>query len=494
MKKNSIILTVFLLIGIIISCNKEEVLSTNNKNAILLDIRSNALTDTEIFELRNDFAVTLYTAMNNQPELRQFIYNKLALIKTNPDYELIYLTVKDELVFSNKTFKSILTQYADPLLLNNRGENFFDEITNLIPLMKISMPEILSIGFDSWNGTSVPSVAAVSKENDDFSLYDAQNPSGKNVSISSREQVFEYISGPVLAIMDAEIHYLINAEGYTHRGIPIKSYLPNRIDPRDAPPPPPEDDCIELLLEAMDAMEAYLVNGQEFWLIEHNLLLKMYLDCLNDLDDPDNPGAPCEEDCERDCEEKSEHLVKFRMHDNNVFYNIDNQGPLGIWETRYVFHCDVLAARLLSNGEISPHHKKIVTGALTIDDLYEYHYKWVVLPFPPFYMQWKVLDKPKWVPLSEAGGRWASDWKLYDIGTPVWYDWHEVDNGVTETNLEIKLTAKFIKKDEQEITGEATIGYNFKGDKIVELGKTYVDYCSPINTLHSTESVDFYVD
>lgn len=469
------ILIMFALIFTIGSCNKD---SFSGKSEDQIGLRTSMPTNAEVYEIRKDFAQTFYKAMASEAGLRSFIYQKCQIADTS-GYELVYISLKDKTVSRGLKFSEILTLYADPRILRKYGNDFFSTLTNLTPLLTISFPDLENIQLSTWNSTITPSLVAVSTLNDRaFTMYNVNNLNGNEIILSDLQTEEDVINSPVLVIHDAENHYLVNDEGITHQGVDIEDYMPQvPNDPRDPGNPGDPRDCWLYFLDAQTALENYIISGQSFYLVEHNILIDFYIDCLDLNGGGDPPPNPCPEPCERDCEEIDEHLVDFKINGWGVYSNIHNQ----LFETKYVFHAAILIAFRDWQGNISTLSEKMVTKAYKKKDIID------CSPHPCQGI-WRTESYRIW-----------TDWKKDLMGSPYQVTWAEVDNGQTTLNLKLSFGASFKIKEPTtgaEITETAgvEIGYSFVGDKIVELGNAPVFYCDPINLGNNTGSISFRCD
>ncbi len=143
-------------------------------------------------ELYQEFAKSLAISLNEEATLRAFIKEEGMKMFDN-DYDILYLSVKDEVVTADGlSFHQLITKHADnPLLI--------DAIEQDLPLLNIYIPELPS-GFscDTWDSsTEVPMVTYTDKSSDRYMIYDAN---GENKAISN-----ELIPGfPILVLKENE--------------------------------------------------------------------------------------------------------------------------------------------------------------------------------------------------------------------------------------------------------------------------------------------------
>ncbi len=450
----------FILLGLS-ACKKESI---TEENAAPFELK--AKDPKSINEVRILFAQTLSKALQDE-KLRQFIHEKMQKVY-HSDYEMIYLAEKNTIVYDNKKFSEILKSFADPEILKNHGEDFFNTLTDISPLLAINMPDLDAFNATTWNVNYIPDVAAVMEGTpSSFRLFSGNDDSGVNFRNEDTE-----LEDPTLSVWDAESYYLIQADGMTYEGPHVREYMPRIVAGPDGPggpgDPPPGDDCGMLLQMALSALDTYEVTGQTFYLIQHNVLLEMYIDCLG-LGGGNGDPDPCTEPCERDCEVIDETLKEFKINGWQVFTNIRNQ----LFENKYVFHGDVLAATRNSLGTITPHSGKYVSPAFKKGDLLDCNPS-------PCQGKWKTANYRIW-----------TDWKQDEFGSPYFVDWAEVDNGTTTFNLSFPFTAKFKLSDTVEISAGVTVGFSRTGAAIVGLGSAPVFYCDPIMMANNTGSVTY---
>lgn len=100
-----------------------------------------------------EFTKILSIAINRSPEIRDFI-KKEALQMFDNDYDILYHLIKNKNVLKNKSFRDILSEYAN-------DKTKFEQIEKSLPLLCIYVPELPS-GFNAntWNtNTDIPLVA-----------------------------------------------------------------------------------------------------------------------------------------------------------------------------------------------------------------------------------------------------------------------------------------------------------------------------------------------
>ncbi len=476
------IFVAFALALIVESCNKDNFSKNTDEQ---LSMRNSKISQQQIYDMRKAFAKTLLLAMQDEPALRTYIKSKCQVADTS-QFELLYVSIKDNIVTRGLTFSQILKSHAPEDVIRNFGQDFFNSLVNDIPLLMISFPDLYTIKLIDWTTNTVPDVAAVSKINPKFcTFFTLENTTGIELELNDNQMEEDIIKRPVLAVYDAETHYLINDEGKTFDGVHIDSIMPRG---GGDPPPGSIHDCWHYYLESQQAIESYVLTQdgrlQQYYLVEHNKLLEKYMECLNlfgvtqfttDLDNP----------CQRDHEILDEHVVDFRINGLNVLKNIHNQW----FERKYIFHGDVMALTRNSFGEVGTFNYKLVTEAYSRFDLLDCPTQvlglgvWQQYPFITLCNgTWKTINY-----------RWYTDWKQDQIGSPFQVKWAEVDGGSSTISFKLGLNAKF-KDGDNETTGFGEVGYSYTGSQIVELGNAPVFYCDPLMMENNTTSVTFRCD
>lgn len=465
------ILIIIALGFIIVSCNKEKF---SDKPNDLLSTRNSQISNEQIYNIRKAFAKALLSAMREEPALRTFIKNK-CLLADRSDYELVYLSLKDNIVTRGLTFSQVLTTHAPQSLREAYGVNFFNQIVNDVPLLTISFPDLLNISLNDWTENLVPDVAAVSTINlKSCTMYSPEDLLGFELSLSEGQIEEDVIDRPVLVIYDAEKHYLVNNEGFTYDGVNIDSYMPRGGGDETI------YDCWKYYLESQQSLTSYLLSRdgelQQFYLAEHNELLEKYMDCLNLFDvtefttDLDNP-------CQRDHEILDERLVSFKINNFGVLESIRNQ----VFEKEFKFHADIMALSRNSFGEIKPFNRQFVSPSYKRSELISYN---GLLP--------NSLLPAKWITVNY---RWYTDWKQHEIGSPIEIKWAEVDGGTSTTTLKLGLKSSFkVPGHSAPIEASGEVSYSYTGSAIVELGNAPVFYCDPLLKENDTGSITFTVN
>jgi hypothetical protein len=457
----NLILTVCFLLILATSCKKTE----NVEQNVISNQSISRSSSQSIEECRFAFAKALNAALISDTEFRNFIKGNL-IFADSTNSEFLYLQHKDKIIHSNKTFASILKENTSANDLNQLGQDFFQNVTQIDPLLALSMPDETGCDISAWQSSNLlPDVAAVLTDpNGIYFKFNSAQLNGLGVNIDP--------TTPTIAVWKAEAYYLVNANGNTIDGAKLKDLLPSKPGATDR-----DGECDVLNDLAGIALMNYEVYGGQWFLISHNQLIEQYLDCLANEGSSQGGNPPITEpcDCERDCEVADEHLVRFRIKGWPVFQTIDNN----FWENKYVFHADILAARDYANGSAIPFTAKCVTPTYRKRDLLE----GCGGPFGGVCRgKWQTLDYRIW-----------TDWDLEKFASPYYIDWAEVDGGTVTTTLSFPLSAEF-KIANVTVKAGVTIGYSRVGDKIITLGNAPVFYCDPIRRNNSTGSIEFECD
>ncbi len=138
------------------SCEKEENLIDTRNNITFVDAK-NAQGE-NIYNTQSEnqrvFGKALLEAMKNSPALRKFIRTE-ALKKFNHDYDVLFATVKNEIVEDNKTFRDIILE-------NVESEEILKQIEFTNPLLTIFVPSLPENSFSAqtWDTENqIPDVA-----------------------------------------------------------------------------------------------------------------------------------------------------------------------------------------------------------------------------------------------------------------------------------------------------------------------------------------------
>lgn len=273
--------------------------------------------------------------------------------------------------------------------------------------------------------------------------------------------------GPVIGVWEAEGYYLVRMDGMTSWGKHIEDYMPGVEGAKSI--------CLPILQAAISALNAYLLLGEEHYLIHHNALIELYINCLGLTGGGGGGEDPCTGPCERDCETKDETLVNFKINDKTVFDNINNQAPS--FESGFVFHADVIGiSRNSLTGSVGPYTLKLVTRQYKRRDLLDCG---LLRPC-----------RSRWITVNYRIGL---DWDQETFGSPYKIAWAEVDPGTSTQSHQQGLSAKF-KVDDVEITATTTATISYTGSAIVLLGEQNVFYCDPIMRENNTGSITFRCD
>lgn len=159
------------------------------KDKIVVEEKQWKMNDPQsVNEVRVIFAQTLAKAMSNEP-LRRYVHEKM-LQAYNTDYEMVYIAEKNKVIYDGKTMADILKSYADPEVLEKHGENFFMKLTDISPLLSITMPDLSRHNATTWNNSVVPQVAAV-LEGASYSYRIFKGSEEKEIQINFRNDIDE---------------------------------------------------------------------------------------------------------------------------------------------------------------------------------------------------------------------------------------------------------------------------------------------------------------
>jgi len=425
-------------------------------------------------EVRVIFAQTLAKAMSNEP-LRKYVHEKM-LQAYNTDYEMVYIAEKNKVIYDGKTMADILKSYADPEVLEKHGDNFFMKLTDISPLLSITMPDLSRYNATTWDNSVVPQVAAVIEEPSySYRVFkggeEKENPVNFRNENDDEYDYYEdddFFGETTLGVWEAEIHYLVKMDGKTTWEKPVEDYMPDNGTPKSL--------CLPLLQQALAALDAYDVNGQQFHLIEHRQLLQLYYDCISANGNSGGGNPPCAEECERDCEDLNETLIDFKINGWRVFQNIRNQA----FENHYVFWGDILGAERSSlSGTGTAYVKRFVSEAQRRRDLLNCDTR---------------PCQGRWVTANYAVR--SPDWDKAFFADKYLIDWLEWDNGSTTVSASLSLSAKFVVKVDSSTSVETAvnllnIGISRTGSPTVPLGSQHVNYCDPIMHPNPTGSLQF---
>ena len=447
----------------VVACQKDTSLEQFSPQKVKDANKYHTYSPEKINDVRLAFAKTLSSAIREE-ELRKYIHASMQK-RLASNIEMVYIAEKNKIVFGGKTLAQILTEYADADILNKFGKDFFNNITDIVPLLTIAMPSTERWDASTWNTNYVPNVAAVlelsSSNKKDFTTF------REGIELTT-----ELRSGdpndPTLTVWNAEISYLIDMDGYTPTGNDIDNSMPS------GPPPPGGQGCEEIYQEAINMQNAYTVSGYTFFLVLHDQLIAAYNLCLGNIATGGaSGGGGCTKPCPRDCETLEETLVDFKINGWGVFTNIRRSW----FEDYFVFHGDVLGIERNSlNGTVQGFAKKFVStsykkgGLLNCGNPCEGRFKLE-----------NYLIRP--------------DWDLAEFGDRYKISWSEVDDGSTTQGFSIPLSAKFKIKipgvGETEISQGVTFSFQKTIGPVVELGSQDVFYCHEINRENNTGSITF---
>ena len=461
-----------LLSMIVVSCIKDGNFTGDQSG---ITYRSDTSAE-EVYTIRKLFAQTLLKAMSQEPELRTYIYTKCRIADTS-NYELIYLTMKDDVISNARTFGNILQNYAAADVLRLYGTDFFETLINKTPLLTISFPDLDNIRLSDWSPNSTPNVVAVSTiDLKSFTLFERNSNTANEYTLRDNQREEDIINTPVLVIYDSEIHYLVREDGVTFDGVDIGKYMPSGppIDLRGDPIEPPFD-CWYYFVGAQAAYQVYIITGIRYYLVLHDDLLEAYYDCLDRGDNNGDDDPPCDEPCERDCEQNDEHVVRFKINGWNVWDKIHNQP----FEKKYIFQGHVLGIAINSLGTPYTIDYPFSTGTYKKSDILDCSNH----SSHPCIGIWKAINY-----------RWWTDWKEDIVASPYQVTWAEVDTGKKTLSSNLGLSVSYKVDTNITKTLSSTIGYSYTGAEIVELGTAPVFYCDPIMMENNTLSITFKCD
>ena len=402
-------------------------------------------------------------------------------------YEIIYLFEKDNIVYNNKTFADILTDYASSNIINNLGPDFFHEVENYLPYLTINMPDLDDRLTEEWLLSEIPDVITIF-ENDlkKFILFNGNEPEGVEHTLQGIEYLEPYLPNRTLGIGDAEVHYLVNSNGEILGGGNLRNTLPSGPGITESN----ITDCINYLISAIKSLDIYTQNGNEWYLLNHDRMLELYAECLIREAAPDDIIDPRTQECAlcpRDCEEELEHIVRYRLDEFDVLRTIRNQ----VLENRYVFHSHTTGAFVNSEGSLSPFDMHYVSGSKRKRDLFEN------CADGGLFGSGNGVCDGVWI--EDNYQWWAADWKLTNVAEPVRTDWSEVDDMVVETSFSYTLGFSFtgpsVNGASSMITNALTVGFQITGEETVNLGSQVTNLCTPAPLTNlSTGSIIYQQD
>lgn len=455
-----------------IACNKNEFMYSRKVDDVI-NMRSGNGTD----NARMAFARTLARALTNA-DIRAYIRDKITGLYDNAD-DMIYLKYKDSTLNGQK-LSYILKNYAEPSILNQYGEDFFDnDVVNTCPLLSMKVVETDVVDIEDWSFEYLPAVF-VPLSNDSIWI---------SVRADSTLQVIaevhiddpEYIT---ISVGDSEANYLVRSDGSLYGGGHIRNAMPSiqpisidsgEIQYRNEP----YDPCFYLYEQAITSYNQYLINGQQFYLVNHDLLLAEYYECI-EANFPPNPGSNpplSSSSCDRDNDNFDEILSGFKLNNWSVFNAIRNQKG----ESEYKFHANFVLITVRQDNPSSPFSAfslRFVTPLYNKSDLMQCRPR-------PCQGKWKGANYRIW-----------RDWNLFQLAEPYVVDWSEVDDEVVTTSFTMGLSVSARIGD---ATNFVTIGRNMGltisrvGDKTVLLGSSPVFYCDPFSLEYNTGNVTFKV-
>jgi hypothetical protein len=370
--------------------------------------------------------------------------------RLNSHYEMLFIAEKNNVIYDGLTLSQIIASYSE------KGEEFVDNISNIDPMLAISMPELEEWNASTWDSDLIPDVAAITEGDKNAYLFGE----GKEMF---EQDVYSNPAKHTLTVWSAEAVYLINGEGFNVKGSHIDDFMPSK----------PET-CTSPYLEKCTEKNKYMVNNQGYYLIGHDEMLSAYISCIESSvpngEGNGSPEDPC--DCPRDCEKEDETLIEFKINGWGVFKNIKNQ----FGETKFVFHGDWVAGKY----DVTTNISESITA------------KYV----SPQQKKFDLLDCSGSTPCRgrfiKSNYRLWTDWDKDKLGTPYAISWAEVDPGEQTVGISIPLAVTF-GKEKSPIKFSVGLAPKIerKGSAIVELGDQRVFYCDPILKDNDTGSITF---
>lgn len=149
------LIVLLVLLSVFVSCKKNEDIITDSTNVLITNETDN---------MQMEFAKTLAIAIADNTELRGLI-KKEALKKFDNDYDILYQTIKDDIIGST-TVSELLSNYAS-------SKEQFKLIEKRLPLLTIFIPILPNFSPETWNTSSeVPKIAVRLENNDKVPYFD----------------------------------------------------------------------------------------------------------------------------------------------------------------------------------------------------------------------------------------------------------------------------------------------------------------------------------
>ena len=232
------------------------------------------------------------------------------------------------------------------------------------------------------------------------------------------------------------------------------------------------DECMNYLINANNSLAIYSINGEDWYLANHNYMLIQYHLCLSRNPRPLEPRS-CSAPCERDCEEMEDYLDNFRLVNWGTYELIDNQG---IWEDEFCLRADVMSS--IETSESSNRANTTLTYV------------------SPCYKKSQLLScgsAPCSGNLKHVDYRWWVDWKEDVIASPVVVNWTEYDDTLVTTPISQNFTVG-AKIGPATISRTISLGFNRVGERTVDLGLSSTHYCDPILKDNYTGQIYYQLD
>ena len=122
MKKQilKVVFTMALFFVGVTACQKDAYIQNSTSKRVKDEKKYKTYSPEKINEVRLAFAKTLSSAIREEA-LRKYIHTLMQKRFINHDYEMVYITEKNKIVYDGKTFAQILTSFADSETLNKFG-------------------------------------------------------------------------------------------------------------------------------------------------------------------------------------------------------------------------------------------------------------------------------------------------------------------------------------------------------------------------------------
>ncbi|PTX59474.1 hypothetical protein C8N46_10963 [Kordia periserrulae] len=427
-------------------------------------------------QARTIFAKTLAKAIQNNREIKNFIYNEAAS-EYNGDYEVLYLMVKDRNVAGvpfhqllNDTSRTLQhAQEVTPDFFSNEVLKADPKLTIFLDARYFERPEIYDMPV---------SVGVQSAEIDDMQTtgYTAFKEDG------SEYVVTEYTPDTVLmGVKENERLEIFNVNTFNSTdGRHITKFLSVTAL------------CNSFLQHIIQLFITAIIDGDQYLIVQVTKLYEIYrCICLGDCGEPDadgdgvpdaeddcpNEAGPasnngCPEDqctapnCDRTTFDKKDEIYRFKFN-NCAAYSSTSELFEGKREMRAVVVYSYLDP--VTNNVISTDIKK--AGSFTKNSLRDANF-------------WGTCQSTKWVTAN-----WETfNWDYCTHGEQIKVFWYEEDPGQWGT---FNLTVKF-KLGPVDINSSLDIPLTNKDDILGESVVQYCDAATGSGTLYNTGSIQFY--